>query len=115
MYYDDELYFVPPSPEEKAEYLRRQKEKEEEEELLRQQQMEARRKQREAEQLIYQRYFCNPVLFLETEGLFRYDPDGSITSQDLYRIYRNWCIREHRDNQLPCLGVCVSYACPTAC
>ena len=39
----------------------------------------------------------NPRAFLETEGLYRYDPDGCISSQELYEIYRAWCIR----NRLP--------------
>lgn len=36
----------------------------------------------------------NPRLFLETKGLYAYDPFGSITSQELYAIYQDWCLRE---------------------
>lgn len=42
----------------------------------------------------YMRMECNIALFLETEGLYVYDPDGRITSQELYAIYRNWCLEE---------------------
>lgn len=40
------------------------------------------------------RKFQNHQLFLETEGLYRYDPDGAITSQQLYTLYKDWCLRE---------------------
>ena len=32
--------------------------------------------------------------FFETEGLLLLDPEGKITSRQLYDLYRNWCIRE---------------------
>lgn len=36
----------------------------------------------------------NPRLFLNTKGLYAYDPFGSISSQELYAIYQDWCLRE---------------------
>ena len=52
------------------------------------------RQQRQRQSLLFH---DNPRAFLETEGLYRYDPDGCISSQELYEIYRAWCIR----NRLP--------------
>jgi len=36
----------------------------------------------------------SPRLFLDTEGLYTYDPFGTITSQELYTIYQDWCLKE---------------------
>lgn len=37
--------------------------------------------------------YDNARQFLK-EGLLVSDPDGTISSQELYRVYREWCIRE---------------------
>ena len=37
----------------------------------------------------------NIQLFFETPGLYRYDPEGKITSAELYSLYKQWCIKEH--------------------
>lgn len=38
----------------------------------------------------------NILDFLESEGYFRFDPEGEITSRQLYNLYSDWCI----DNML---------------
>ena len=47
--------------------------------------------------------------FMESEGYFRRDPGGMITSRDFYRLYRYWC----EDNQLEPLNsrIFSSYLC----
>lgn len=59
-------------------------------ERIRQQKLEQIRRQRE----LQLRFYDNPRLFLDTPGLYCYDPDGSISSQDLYQIYRKWCLEQ---------------------
>lgn len=36
----------------------------------------------------------NIRMFLETPGLYVYDPLGKISSSQLYQLYTNWCLRE---------------------
>lgn len=73
-------------------------ERQEAEEQARIQEMQRRREEyeRKAEQhrIYNMRMHHNPLLFLQTEGLYQYDPDGYISSQELYQIYRDWCIQE---------------------
>ena len=40
---------------------------------------------------------ANILLFFQTEGLYEYDPEGRITSGELYGIYKQWCL----DQQIP--------------
>lgn len=54
---------------------------------------EEERQEREAYRKRQARRYDNARLFLE-EGILVYDPDGTISSQELYRLYRLWCIRE---------------------
>lgn len=54
-------------------------------------QIEAERK-RESQQIL--RTERNIELFLETPGLYVYDPMGKIPSQELYELYKNWCFEE---------------------
>ena len=55
----------------------------------------AAREEQDRLQALYRlRYNDNPSLFLQTEGLFCRDLEGSITSQELYAIYKDWCILE---------------------
>jgi hypothetical protein len=82
------------TPEEKAEFLRREEQEEEERERQYQQKRRERDEQMRLWQLQQMRIYENHKLFLETEGLFVFDPNGSISSRELYGIYRNWCIRE---------------------
>lgn len=68
------------------------KRQEEEQEQRRQEELE--RYQREAEER-HHRYMLlheNIPLFFRTEGLYAYDPEGRITSQALYEIYKQWCL-----------------------
>ena len=39
----------------------------------------------------------NIVLFFQTKGLYTYDPEGKITSEELYHIYKQWCL----DQEIP--------------
>lgn len=36
----------------------------------------------------------NMEVFWETEGLYRFDPEGRISSQKLYSLYKAWCIQK---------------------
>ena len=45
----------------------------------------------------YYRYMLleeNITLFFRTEGLYVYDPNGRITSGELYNIYKQWCLAQ---------------------
>ena len=83
------------SPEEREKAIQQEEEErrqeEEQRERIRQQELEQWQRQYEARRLLYD----NPKVFLETDGLYCYDPDGSISSQELYQIYRSWCIAKH--------------------
>ena len=57
------------------------------EELCEQEQQRLRELQR-------RRIEDNIRLFLETPGLYAYDPMGKISSTQLYEIYSNWCLQE---------------------
>lgn len=86
------------NPEQRAEYLKKLKEEEDAKRKEEEARREALQRKHEEEarqrQLYHMRLYDNSNLFLQTEGLYRYDPDGCISSQLLCRIYRNWCIRE---------------------
>ena len=51
---------------------------------------EKARKRRRAYQLQYENI---PLFFLE-EGLYVWDPEGKITSVELYAIYKQWCLEQ---------------------
>lgn len=98
MYFQNPKYFWEMTPQERAEALLSRQQEEDE----RQKEWERRRQaylqeQAERERILHQeemRFHKNHKLFLETEGLYLYDPDGCISSQELYEIYKNWCIQE---------------------
>lgn len=81
--------------------LREQQKEREEQARIREQ------KRREEEELFqrisYQRRRIEQSIqvFFETDGLFLRDPEGKITSQQLYGLYRGWCIRENIPIQPP--------------
>lgn len=82
------------SPEEQ-EARRYQLQKEEEERYAHWKQLqEEYRKEAEERALRNMQLYDNPQLFLSVEGLYTFDPDGCISSRELYDIYRQWCIRE---------------------
>ena len=82
------------TPEEKEEVKRRRQEEEMERERQQQERIQKMEEAARQRQLIRQRLYENDALFLKTEGLYVYDPQGSISSRELYDIYQNWCIRE---------------------
>lgn len=85
-------------PEEERKKIQQQRQKEFDQEMERkQQEREARIKERERQAAIQQRRYAllhdNARQFLK-EGFLIQDPDGFVTSQELYRVYREWCIRQ---------------------
>jgi len=53
-----------------------------------------RKYQKQQQELNDLRMNRNMELFLKTPGLYAYDPEGRISSQELYAIYRRWCLKE---------------------
>ena len=53
-----------------------------------------RQEQQRLRELQLRRIEDNIRLFLETPGLYAYDPMGKISSAQLYEIYSNWCLQE---------------------
>lgn len=55
----------------------------------------------QAEQLAKERHHRymlleeNISLFFQTEGLYVKDPEGKITSAELYNIYKRWCLSQN--------------------
>ena len=84
-----------PLPDHVMERLEKQR-REDEKERLRIKQKEEEVAHRNAMYRLYKkRILDNPRLFLDTKGLYSYDPDGCISSRHLYEIYRSWCIQEN--------------------
>ena len=94
MYFQRPKFYSEMTPEEQAEARQRRQEEEEERERQWQEQMKQRQEAARQRYLIQQRLYENHTLFMQTEGLYVFDPDGSISSQELYDIYKSWCIRE---------------------
>lgn len=44
--------------------------------------------------LHFRRMEQNIALFWETPGLYVFDPEGRISSKELYQLYKQWCIQE---------------------
>ena len=53
-----------------------------------------KQEQQRLKELQRRRIEDNIRLFLETPGLYAYDPMGKISSTQLYEIYSNWCLQE---------------------
>lgn len=94
MYLQSFKPFSQMTPEEQEEARRRRKEEDRERERQRQEQVRLLEEKNRRRWLLHQRLYENHRLFMETEGLYVLDPNGSISSQELYDIYRTWCIRE---------------------
>ena len=76
------------------ELLNRRREKEQEWERQQQERMRLQEEEDRKQRLLQQRLYKNHILFMETEGLYVFDPNGSISSRELYELYKTWCIRE---------------------
>lgn len=64
------------------------------EDLLRQAQDKLRKEEQRIRQENRMRMYRNPELFLNTPGLYVYDPNGEITFRELYHLYKDWCLKE---------------------
>lgn len=94
MYFTRPKFYFEMTPEELEEARRRSEEKERQRQEQHQQQLREQEEINRQRHLHYMRLYHNHSLFLQTEGLYVLDPKGSISSQELYTIYQNWCIRE---------------------
>lgn len=82
---------LPPWLAQRAEEERREQERIQQDQLRKEEEW---KRMQEQKRIWNMRLYDNPLLFLQTEGLYQYDPDGCISSQAMYQIYREWCIRE---------------------
>ena len=73
----------------RAEEQRREREREWQERLAQEE------KRLEERRRWFMRMEDNITLFFQTEGLYVHDPDGRITSGELYNLYKQWCIAEN--------------------
>ena len=65
-----------------------------EQEQARKEQMELEEQKAKERHHRYMLLEDNITLFFQTEGLYVYDPEGRITSGELYAIYKQWCFAQ---------------------
>jgi len=59
-------------------------------EQIQKQQQERRAREKERIRLIE----YSDLLFLKSEGLIAYDPEGAISSTEFYGLYKSWCFAQ---------------------